>query len=134
MKLHPQLNFGGNCEEAFRFYERHLGGKITMMMNQSEIPGTPDGSGKAIVHARMSIGDIVLVGNDVPRDVFRPIRSVYLALSVDSPGEAERVHALLAEGGEVYMPLQETFFATRFSQLRDRFGVVWSIMHERAHG
>jgi len=65
------------------------------------------------------------------RSVFKKIRGVYLNLSLDSAAEAERVHNVLAEGGEVYMPLQETFFATRFSQLRDRFGVLWSIIHER---
>lgn len=131
MKLYTQLNFGGNCEEAFRFYEKHLGGKITMMMSQSQAPGAPSGAGKAIIHARMDIGDTVLLANDVPPSVFQKIRSVYMYLSVDSPEEAERVHALLAEGGEIYMPMEETFYATRFSQLRDRFGVSWSIIHER---
>ena len=81
--------------------------------------------------ARIDIGDTVLTGNDVPPSVFQKIRSVYLNLSLDSSAEAERVHKLLAEGGEVYMPLQQTFFAMRFSQLRDRFGVLWSIIHER---
>jgi PhnB protein len=74
----------------------------------------------------------VLIANDVPPSVFQKIRSVYLFLSVDSSEEAERVYKLLAEGGEVYMPMEETFFATRFSQLRDKFGVSWSIIHERA--
>jgi len=131
MKLYPQLNFGGNCEAAFRFYEKHLGGKITMMMNQSEAPGAPSDAGKAIIHARMNIGGTVLIANDVPQSVFQKMRSVYIYLSLDSTAEAERVHKVLAEGGQVYMPLQETFFATRFSQLRDRFGVLWSIIHER---
>ena len=131
MKLYAQLNFGGNCEEAFRFYEKHLGGKIMMMMNQSQAPGAPGGAGKAIIHARMNIGDTVLIGNDVPSSVFQKIRSVYMYLAVDSAKEAERVLKLLAEGGEVYMPMEETFYATRFSQLRDRFGVSWSIIHER---
>jgi PhnB protein len=131
MKLYTQLNFGGNCEEAFRFYETNLGGEITMMMNQSEAPGAPSGAGKAIIHARMNIGDTVLIANDVPPAVFKKIRSVYLYLSVDSPQEAERVHKLLAEGGEIYMAMEETFYATRFSMLRDRFGVSWSIIHER---
>jgi len=131
MRLFAQLNFGGNCEEAFRFYETQLGGKIVMMMNQSQAPGAARDAGKAIIHARIDIGDTVLTGNDVPPSVFKKIRSVYLNLSLDSAAEAERVHNVLAEGGEVYMPLQETFFATRFSQLRDRFGVLWSIIHER---
>lgn len=131
MKLRAQLNFGGNCEEAFRFYEKHLGGKITMMLDQSSLPNAPPGPGKAIIHARLTIGDTELYGNDVPAQTFKKIQSAYLNLSVDSPQEAERIHALLAEGGEVYMPLEENFFATRFSQLRDRFGVAWSIVHER---
>jgi len=131
VNLYTQLNFGGNCEAAFRFYEQHLGGKITMMMNQSQAPGAPPGAGNAIIHARMNIGDTVLIGNDVPSNVFQRMRSVYLYLSVNSPAEAERVHKLLAEGGEVYMPMEETFFATRFSMLRDRFGVSWSVIHER---
>lgn len=131
MKLYTQLNFGGNCADAFHFYEKHLGGKITMMMTQSQAPGAPQGAGNAIIHARMSIGETVLIGNDVPASVFQEMRSVYLYLSVDSAAEAERVHKLLAEGGEVYMPMEETFYATRFSMLRDGFGVSWTIIHER---
>lgn len=132
MKLYTHLNFGGNCEEALRFYERHLGGRVTAMMRQSEAPGAPAGAGKAVIHARMDIGDTVLIANDVPGGVFQKMRSVYLYLSVDSAAEAERVHALLADGGEVFMPMEETFYATRFSMLRDRFGVSWTIIHERA--
>ena len=131
MKINPQLNFGGNCEEAFQFYAHHLGGEITFLMRQREMPSAPSDAGDAVIHARLTLGDLVLVANDVPPHQFQPIRSVYLLLSVDSAAEAERVHALLAAGGDVYMPLQETFYATRFSQLRDRFGVAWSIVHER---
>jgi PhnB protein len=131
MKLYTQLNFGGNCAEAFRFYEKHLGGKITMMMTQSQAPNAPKGAGSAIIHARMNVGDTVLIGNDVPPNVFKTMRSAYLNLFADSTAEAESLHELLAEGGEIFMPLEETFFATRFSMLRDRFGVSWAIMHER---
>jgi PhnB protein len=131
VNLYTQLNFGGNCEEAFRFYEGHLGGEITMMMKQSEAPGAPRGASNAIIHARMNIGKTVLIGNDVPGAVFKKMRSAYLYLSLDSAAEAERIHKLLAEGGEIFMPMEETFYATRFSMLRDRFGVSWTIIHER---
>jgi PhnB protein len=131
VKLYTQLNFGGNCEEAFRFYETNLGGQITMMMSQRQAPDAPRGASDAIIHARMNIGETVLIANDVPASVFQRMRSVYLYLSVDSTAEAERIHKLLADGGEVYMPMEETFYATRFSMLRDRFGVSWSIIHER---
>jgi PhnB protein len=133
MKVYTQLNFGGNCEEAFHFYEANLGGKVLMMMHQNQAPGSnaTGDAGKAVIHARLAIGDTVLIGNDVPSPVFEKIRSVYIYLSVDSSEEAERVYKLLAEDGQVYMPLEETFYATRFSQLRDRFGVSWSLIHER---
>ena len=131
MKLYTQLNFGGNCAEALRFYEKHLGGKIISMMNQSEAPGAPKNAGKAIIHARLDIGDTVLIANDVPATVFQKMRSVYLYLSVDSDKEADRVYTLLSESGEIYMPMEETFYATRFAMLRDRFGVSWTIIHER---
>ena len=134
MKLFTQLNFGGNCEQAFRFYEQHLGGKITMLVRHGDAPAPhriPPGSKMAVIHARMTIGATELIGNDVPPEIFQPMRSAYLYLSVDSAEEAERVHALLSERGEIYMPLAETFFASRFSMLRDRFGTSWTILHER---
>jgi PhnB protein len=131
MKLYVQLNFGGNCAEAFRFYEKHLGGKITMLMRQNEMPNPPAGASDAVIHARMDLADTVLIGNDVPEEHFKKMRSVYLYLALDSTAEAERVNRLLSEGGEVFMPLEETFYATRFAMLRDRFGVSWSVIHER---
>ena len=135
MKLYTHLNFGGNCEEAFRFYEQHLGGKITMMMKRSQLPPqyeVPPGLENAVVHARMSIAGVELIGNDVPLERFQPVRSSYLYLAVDSAEEADRIYALLAEGGEIGMPIEETFFASRFAQLRDKFGTLWTIIHERA--
>lgn len=130
--LYPQLNFGGNCAEAFHFYEQHLGGKITAMVDQSQMPNPPAGAGAAIIHARLELGDSVLIGNDVPAERFQPMRSAYLYLAVDTAAEAERVHAVLSDGGQVFMPLAQTFFASRFSMIRDRFGVNWAIIHEHA--
>jgi PhnB protein len=86
---------------------------------------------KWILYANMSIGETQLMGNDVPLDRFQPMRSVYLSLDVDSNEEAERIYALLADGGEVFMPMAETFFAFRFGMLRDRFGTSWMILHPR---
>lgn len=134
MKLHPYLNYGGNCEQAFRFYEKHLGGKITMMMTQAQQPNAkdvPPDQRNAILYARMSIGETDLMGSDVPSERFQPMRSVYLSLSVNSIEEAERIFALLSPGGEIFMAMQETFFALRFAMLRDQFGTSWMIIHER---
>lgn len=134
MKLCTMLNFGGNCREAFEFYERHLGGKITAMLTAGDMPAGSPGPGgfkDAIIHARMLLGEAELIGNDVPPDVFQPMRSVYLYLSVSSAEEAERVHAILSESGQIFMPMEQTFFASRFSMLRDRFGISWTVIHER---
>jgi PhnB protein len=134
MKLNTYLNYGGNCKEAFQFYEQHLGGKITMMMTHGEQPPpnqTPPEWKDAILYARIVIGDTPVMGSDVPPERFQPMRSAYLCLSLDSIEEAESTHALLAEGGEIFMPMAETFFAHRFSMLRDKFGTSWMIINER---
>jgi PhnB protein len=133
MKLHTYLNYNGNCKEAFRFYEKHLGGKILMMMSHGESPvqgNTPADWKDAILYARMNIGETDLMASDVPSA--QSIRSAYLYLSVESIEEAERIYALLSDGGEVYMPMAETFFAHRFGQLRDKFGTSWMIINERS--
>jgi PhnB protein len=130
MKLNTFLNFGGNCEEAFRFYEQHLGGTIEMLMKRTEPPGPNDtwpGWEQSVQYAVMKLGETELMGSDVPPQRFQPMRSVYLALTVGTADEAERLWALLSAGGQIYMPMEETFFATRFGQLRDRFGVSWMI-------
>ena len=134
MKLDIYLNYGGNCEQAFRFYEQHLGGKITLMMTHGQQPNAasvPANWKSAILHARIEIGKTVLMGADIPPDRFQPMRSAYLTLTVDSAEEAERLYALLGDGGEIFMKMEETFFASRFAMLRDKFGTSWMLLHER---
>ena len=134
MKLHTFLNFGGNCEQAFHFYEKHLGGQIVMLMRRAEQPDQPakwPGWEQSVQYAIMNIGETQLMASDVPPDRFQPMRSVYLSLSVDGAAEAERVWALLSDDGQIYMPLEETFFAERFGQLRDRFGTSWMILAQK---
>jgi PhnB protein len=135
LKLNTFLNFGGNCEEAFRHYEKHLGGSITMMMRRGDAPapqGVWPGSEHSIQYATMTLGETELMGSDVQPDRFQPMRSVYLTLTAGSAAEAERIWAVLSDGGEIYMRMEETFFATRFGQLRDRFGTSWMVMALKA--
>lgn len=134
IKLHTYLNYGGNCEQAFRFYEKHLGGKITMMMTHGQSPdanNVPPEQKNAIMYARMTIGETDLMASDAPAERFQPMRSAYLSLSVGSIEEAERIFGLLSDGGEIFMPMQETFFAHRFAMLRDKFGTSWMVINER---
>ena len=131
MKLDVYLNYAGNCQQAFRFYEQHLGGKIIMLTTHGEGPNADALSAEqksAILHARLELGNAVLMGADIPNS--QPMRSAYLTLSVDSEKEAERLYALLADGGQVFMAMEKTFFANRFAMLRDRFGTSWMLLHE----
>ena len=132
MKLNTYVNFAGKCAEAFRFYEKHLVGKIGMVMTHGQSPDQSKVNPEwkdAVLHARISIGDTELMGADIPNA--QPMRSAYLSLSVQSDAEAERIFSALSESGEVFIPIQETFFATRFAQFRDRFGINWMVIHER---
>ena len=133
MKLYVYLNYGGNCEQAFRFYEQNLGGKITMITRHGEQPNpanVPADRKNAVLHARLEIGETVVMGADMPPDRFQPMRSAYLTLILESAAEAERLYALLSEGGQIFMKMEKTFFANRFAMLRDRFGTSWMLLHE----
>lgn len=131
MQLHTYLNFGGNCEQAFRFYEAHLGGTITMLMRHGEAPNAGNVAPEwkdAVLHARITLGGTELLGADVPPDRFQPMRSAYLTLTVHTIDEAERLYALLSDGGQIFMKMESTFFASRFAMLRDRFGTSWMLL------
>ena len=134
MQLNTYLNYGGNCEQAFRFYEQHLGGHVTFLMRHGEQPGGAPAAADwkdKVLHAQMDLGGTALMGADIPPDRFQPMRSAYLSLTLESTEEAERVYALLAENGQIFMPMEETFFATRFAMLRDRFGTSWMLLHRK---
>jgi PhnB protein len=109
MRMNTYVNFGGNCAEAFRYYERHLGAKVGMMMTHAQ---SPDQSRvglewkDAVLHARIVIGDDELMAADIPNA--EPMRSAYLTLRMDSDIEAERVFSALSDGGRVLMPMEET--------------------------
>ena len=138
MKVNTYLNFPGTCARALDFYVEHLGAKILMQRTFASMAGedgpqnlppglTPDG----ILHARFQLGDATLMASDGPPERVEPVRSAYISLTVDSNQEAERIYRTLSEGGAIFMKLEETFFAHRFAQLRDKFGVNWMIIHQK---
>ncbi len=130
MQLAIYLNFRGNCEEAFRFYEERLGGRITGVVRHGDQsnPSIPPDWQEKVLHARIELGSTVVMGADIPQA--EPMRSAYLTLTLDSEAEAEQLYALLAEGGEVFMRMEKTPFANRFAMLRDRFGTSWMLLHQ----
>src|SRR5262245_53678034 len=115
MRLDVYVNYRGTCEEAFHFYEQHLGGKVTGIVRHGDRPNPSieDNWKEKVLHARIEIGTTVLMGADIPRA--EPMRSAYLTLTLDREAEAERVYALLADGGEVFMKMEKTPFANRFA-------------------
>jgi PhnB protein len=132
MKLDVYVNYKGRCEEAFRFYEQHLDGRISGMVRHGDQPNPniPGDWHDKVLHARIEIGGTVLMGADIPQA--EPMRSAYLALSVDGEGDAERLYGLLSDGGQIFMKMEKTPFANRFAMLRDRFGTSWMLLHEPA--
>jgi PhnB protein len=134
MQCNPYLVFNGNCEQAFKFYEQVLGGKITAMMKFAETPAADQHGSDfrdKIVHARLSFGSNVLMASDAPPHYFEPMKGMSVTLSVDTPDEAERIYKPLSEGAEIKMALQETFWALRYAMLTDRFGTPWMINCEK---
>lgn len=134
MKLDVYLNFRGSCEEAFRFYELELGGKMVFIQRHGEQPNPniPPNWQSKVLHAQMQLGGMSVMGADIP--TAEPMRSAYLSLTVDSAAEADRLYALLSEGGQILMKMETTFFANRFAMLRDRFGISWMLLHGVAGG
>ena len=130
MQLNPYLFFNGKCEAAFKFYAQLLGGKIIAMMTHAGTPAenqVPPEWREKIIHARMVIGDQLLMGSDAPPGHFQPPQGFSVSLMVDNTEDAERIFPTLAENGTVRMPLQKTFWAIRFGMVVDRFGIPWMI-------
>ena len=131
MKLHIYVNYKETCREAFQFYEKNLGGRIMSITTFGEMPHAGDiakGREDKIIHGRMEIGGMVLMGADIPHA--EPMRSAYLTLTFDTAEEAEKIYALLADGGEIFAKIAQTPFASRYAMLRDRFGTSWMLLHE----
>jgi PhnB protein len=134
MKLNPYLNFPGNCEEAFKTYAKVLGGEIVAMLAYGDMPGDhpiPDNMRKMIAHARLIIGDQVLMASDAGPERFKPMQGASVTLNIAESAEAERVFDALVEGGNAIMPLEETFWAHKFGVLTDRFGTQWMVNCEK---
>jgi PhnB protein len=134
MQVNPYLSFSGQCEKAFKFYEKALGGKIEAMMTYGSSPmadqTSPDWRNK-IMHARLTIGGELLMGSDAPPDRYEPMKGISVTLGIEKPADAERIFHALAENGTVQMPIQETFWAARFGMLVDQFGTPWMINCEK---
>lgn len=133
MSINPYLNFDGTCAEAFKFYVQVLGGKDLQIMTFGDIPPgeeTPPMTEREkdlVMHARFTVGDITVMGSDAPGGRYNKPQGFSVSIGVDTPEEAERMFAALAEGGEIGMPIAKTFWAKRFGMVKDRFGTPWMV-------
>ena len=130
MQVHPYLTFNGDCEQAFNFYAEVLGGQINAMMPHEGTPmaeHVPASWRQKILHAQMQIGDSVLMGSDAPPDRYTTPQGFSVSLMLTDDAQAEHVFATLAQGGQIQLPLQPTFWASRFGMTVDRFGTPWMI-------
>ena len=130
MQLNPYLLFNGQCEEAFKFYAQVLGGKIEGMLTHAGTPAeqqAPSEWRDKILHATLTVGDQVLMASDSPPGHYEQPKGFSVSIQLKDQAEAERIFNALAENGTVQMPLQQTFWATRFGMCVDRFGIPWMV-------
>jgi PhnB protein len=135
MQMNPYLYFDGDCEAAFKFYEKVLGAKIVVLMTHEGTPAAeqvPAEWRAKILHGRLTIGDQVLMASDAPPGRYQKQGGFSLSLGINDPAEAERIFHALAQNGTETMPIAETFWAVRFGMLIDRFGIPWMVNCEKA--
>ena len=137
MNVETYLFFDGRCDEALEFYRKHLGAEVIMLMRYKDSPEPhqpgmiPPGAENKVMHTSFRIGDTAVMASD-GRCTGKPeFQGFALSLGVASDAEADRYFAALSEGGQVHMPLTQTFFASRFGMVADRFGVSWMIIAEK---
>ena len=134
MQVVPYLHFNGDCEAAFRYYEKHLGGKTSAMMTHEGTPAdaqVPAEWKKKILHARIAVGDTEVMASDAPPGRYSKPAGFRVSVQTKSVDEAERAFHALADGGTIDMPIGETFFAKRFGMVTDRFGIPWMVNCEQ---
>jgi len=140
MQVQPYLFFDGRCEEALEFYKRTLGAKVETLMRYREAPDKPPegavapGSGDKIMHACFRVGATDILASDGGCWGQTAFQGFSLSLTVPNVSEAQRLFTALGEGGQVQMPLMETFFSPQFGMVADRFGVSWMIVVAQPNG
>jgi PhnB protein len=130
MKASTVLGFKGDCEAAFKFYEQHLGGQPGPIFRYAGSPladSVPPDWRDKIMHSSIVVGDLVLMGGDFLEGQYQAPQGFMLSLQMSDTADAERIYNALAQNGTVLLPLEKTFWAARFGQVVDRFGIPWQI-------
>jgi PhnB protein len=134
MHVNAYLSFNGQCEEAFQFYAKVCNGSIEAMLKYEsappDMPITQESKNK-IMHARVKLGDTIVMGSDAPPQFYKTPGGLSVCLSVETAAEAQRIFKAFSEGGSVHMAMEETFFAEQFGVCADRFGTPWMVICEK---
>jgi PhnB protein len=130
MQVNPYLHYNGNCEEAFRFYEKAIGAKIEVIMHVEGSPAAeqmPPEMAKKVLHAQMTIDGEVVMASDAPPAHFEKMQGFSVCLQIAEPTQGAKVFAALSDGGEIRMPFGATFWSKGFGMCVDKFGVPWMV-------
>jgi PhnB protein len=131
--VNPYLNFNGDCKLAMQFYAKLFGGKLEMQtFGESPMAGQAGNMKDKVLHARLQVGDTVIMASDAPSDRYEKPQGTWVSLNVDTAADADRIFNALADGGSVEMQIQETFWAERFGTCVDRFGTPWMVNCSKA--
>jgi PhnB protein len=136
MNIEPYLSFEGKAQEAIDFYKSAVGAQVKMVMHFKDAPPEMQaqmspGTGDKVMHACIKIGDSDVLLSDGRCGGTANFSGITLTLNASSTGEAEKLFAALGKGGQVSMPMAETFFATRFGMVDDKFGVHWMVLNPK---
>lgn len=131
MKVQPYVFFEGKCDEALEFYKRALGAKVTALMRWKEAPDQSmiaPGRENQVMHSSFQVGETEILASD-GRGTGKPtFQGFALTITAPNDAEAKRIFNALADGGQVQMPLEKTFFASSFGMAADKFGVGWMVI------
>jgi PhnB protein len=134
MKAMVQLEFNGQCREAFEYYAKVLNGEIKVMnllgdtRNIPLPPGSKPTRPELVRFAQLQFGDNVIQGNDLPAEDYKEKSGFNMALHVATAAEAHRIFNAFADGGNIDTPLSEVAWSSSFGIVRDRFGTPWLIL------
>jgi PhnB protein len=130
MRFTTHLMFEGECEEAFRFYERLFGGRLQTLLRYGESPMATEveaGLHDKILHATLHAGEGVITGGDLPPGQYQPPQGFFVLFEHRDLQRAEEIFDALADGGMVTLPFGRTFWSAGFGVVTDRFGVPWEV-------
>ncbi|AYB46064.1 VOC family protein [Paenibacillus lautus] len=136
LRMNPYLVMDGNAKEAIQFYEKALDAEVVMVQTFGEMPANPDfplpdSARDRISHALLKVGETDLMFSDTfPGQPVQSSNQVQVCIMTDQAEQAKRIYEALREGGQVVMPLQETFWSPAYGIVADKYGVNWNISTE----